>query len=376
MKHLVAIFLLYISQVTNAQFIPSGQAPMGASDQFLIGARYRALTTGAVNSQTEIFLGVPDLGIATNRGEVHFDYDNTQTFSITYDATANSLRTVVNRTGGMSSVTLSNISGRVAAAGKTRTLNTMNVMQLRIRNQAGVSSTTVTGIVFNGTSVPGTFTVNAANTTGYWHAFSPSYGTSFTLLGTIQLSGNHNTSAESNLVEFLFGSSNQILPITIQDFGATHNNNNNVVKWQINDTALLQNLDVEKSINGVDFETAKAQLFNTAQQFTDFNPHTITYYRLKLNGKDGAVTYSKVVKVERLQNISYAIKAYQNNIQINGIKSSDNFMCYIYTTDGRLLIQQRLSNANTLIQVSYKGIVIVRIMSNNQQQFAKQVLLQ
>ena len=85
-----------------------------------------------------------------------------------------------------------------------------------------------------------------------------------------------------------------ILAIELIDFqGFTEGKTNNLI-WRFADTKDLNNVEVQKSIDGKIFTPLSIKGKNEVQT-TDETPFKLTYYRLKINELDGSSHFSKVI---------------------------------------------------------------------------------
>jgi hypothetical protein len=95
-----------------------------------------------------------------------------------------------------------------------------------------------------------------------------------------------------------------VLPIKLESFVATTNNCKNILTWSIINQADLAKLQIEKSVDGVNFTTLKSfEKVNNTQiaktQFVDANPAKgNSYYRLLLVEKDGQKMNSPIATVK------------------------------------------------------------------------------
>jgi Secretion system C-terminal sorting domain len=93
------------------------------------------------------------------------------------------------------------------------------------------------------------------------------------------------------------------LPIELTAFGATKVKQTSEVKWSAINAVNIHHFEVEKSVDGVRFDTiGKVKAFNVPDtrtyQLTDAKPFSgINYYRLKIVEMDGKVIYSKIVSL-------------------------------------------------------------------------------
>lgn len=106
---------------------------------------------------------------------------------------------------------------------------------------------------------------------------------------------------------FVIGNAGTVIPVELMNFKAYAKNSTNILEWQTASERNNQGFDVERSVNGYDFEkigtvkgvgsSAKIQSYN----FTDFNAplSIVAYYRLKQVDFDGISAFSKTLSVVR-----------------------------------------------------------------------------
>jgi hypothetical protein len=104
------------------------------------------------------------------------------------------------------------------------------------------------------------------------------------------------------------------LPVTLTSIKATLQNNGVLVDWKTESESGILQYEVQKSSNGISFETS----YKTSSSITSLNaastnytwfdsqvPGGSYYYRIKTTGIDGHINYSKVVKVSLEKIISH-----------------------------------------------------------------------
>lgn len=145
-----------------------------------------------------------------------------------------------------------------------------------------------------------------------------------------------------------------VLPIELIDFSAIVLANNTVnIKWQ---TATEKNnnfFEVERSIDGIGFETiatikSKSLDGNSLQtlnyEVIDENPQKdISYYRLKQTDFSGKYTFSKYISISinKENNVSFIIFPNPNNgefyVNVGGIENNHDIEVFIYDNKQALI---------------------------------------
>lgn len=90
------------------------------------------------------------------------------------------------------------------------------------------------------------------------------------------------------------------VPIAIWDYSATHQNNEVVLHWKATAHSELRNLYVQRSDNGISFETIGSipSASNGQYRFTDPAPlHGRNFYRIKIIGNNGEQKQSAIIEI-------------------------------------------------------------------------------
>ncbi len=358
MKNILFFVYLLFSSISYAQFT-AGPVPFGPGDENLIGVRYRALTLGSPSSQEEEYLGVPDLGVAVNRVATNLVYNSTFQMSFTYDAVANSITTVTTNGASVNTLSMPNISAKVAAAGKARLLSQVNFLQINVRNQTPNSTTTVSGIILNGTPVPASFTATGNNTTSAY-AFYTGYSTTFTLTANIQLFGFYGGSTESNRVEFTFGSSLAILPLEFDNLMLQQLNGYNKIHFNTNGyNNIGTSYYLEASKNGLDFNVMDSTSFNN-YTFEDRISNENKFYRVVAKTITFQKYFSDIVKVKDNASLLYEIKIRNGSVKIVAKKENISAIQLI-NVSGRIIESKKTNKLQVeMILPSIKGIYFIK----------------
>lgn len=177
----------------------SAGAPVGFTS--LIGVRFRAFNRP---SDKELFLGIPDLGIAPpRRTETDLTWktgNNEVTYE--YDPATNQLKATVINSAGTFMLTYLNVLAAVNTYRAGQNVCSMNVMQIALGSQNEPTGTVAfNNVLLNGESI-GNFNGAGFNN---WTIRNVDFGLGFKITGTIVLTGTHPTSAETNKVDILVG---------------------------------------------------------------------------------------------------------------------------------------------------------------------------
>lgn len=170
------------------------------------------------------------------------------------------------------------------------------------------------------------------------------------------------------------------LPIELLSFQAKNQNNQNHLTWQTATETNNQGFEIERSINGIDFEKIgfikgkgnSNQIQN--YRFIDANPFSTSYYRLKQIDFDGKFEYSNTISIKIRK--EKGIQFYPN--PTNGIVTIEsaeilNADILIYNNIGILVKTTKAQNNTINISDLPMGMYTVS-MTNNENRFVKQIV--
>lgn len=190
----VFAFLIFLlgSLGLNADAVVTATVSSGSNPHATLtgGVRYKSFNSG---SDREIYLGIPDLGVGSNRVEKDAVWQSSNHILFTYDPIAGNETTSVN-TGG----TIYNLT--YPAAG-TLDLGNLNYVQIDVVNRAAGTTVNFTNVILNGVPL-GNFIGVGWST---WMVTGMDLTTGFTIEGDIVLSGTQPGSSELNKVEIKVG---------------------------------------------------------------------------------------------------------------------------------------------------------------------------
>jgi len=370
------IFLFIFLLAGFQSFSQIGQMASGATalpigTEKLLGQRHKALRSVGTSSDKEIYIGIPDLGVSSNRAEGELSYTNIIHFTLQYDPSANSLINITNVNGVNFTTALNNVSAVAAAAGKTIPLSQMNFMELQIRTQNATCAVDVTNLILNGQSITGPYTRANSPGTSYWHLVNYDFGSGFTLTGTITLTGSFGSITESNKVEFNFGAQAAAaspLPVSWGDISIRKNvSGNNELRWTTLQESKSESFLIQRSENGRNFETVGRRAGQgtkadaTQYAFEDLNYRKDAYYRIIAVDIDGKAAYSKIVTIKGKAASSILYNGKNSLIVQSTDRSSKNIK--VFDAGGRTFINTTMQETNGSIDVSSlsKGIYFVQM---------------
>lgn len=150
---------------------------------------------------------------------------------------------------------------------------------------------------------------------------------------TATLNGNYNLvleyyeNAVSNRITYNI-SGGSVLPVTFSGFDATYKSNQVDLVWTTMMEKGIDHYDVERSADGLDFSqiasqpsktTISTNAYQLAYNFTDEHPLSgISYYRIRVVGKDNYINESKIVQVNIINQVQ-GVKIYPTLVQNNTV---------------------------------------------------------
>ena len=175
----------------------------------------------------------------------------------------------------------------------------------------------------------------------------------------------------------------------INNFAAQYNQNKVSLKWDMLNSAALNTLQLQRSANGVNWQTlADYNVLNAAPNSFAFNDNSpingLNLYRVLGVGTNGNETFSKVLRIN-IANIDNSLQVYpipaltHINVLMNGIKKGI-YKAFIYSSDGKRVLlssfdhdgfvpQRRFNIPNNVQPGSYI------LMIQNDKEFYKQQII-
>jgi len=110
-----------------------------------------------------------------------------------------------------------------------------------------------------------------------------------------------------------------ILPLTLKSFNGALSNNSVNLNWETSQETNLDKYIVEKSNDGVNWQTLTTVVANNAAAYNavDANAGQINYYRLKQVELNGNFTYSQMIRIRNGEHEKLALKIYPNPVISN-----------------------------------------------------------
>lgn len=156
------------------------------------------------------------------------------------------------------------------------------------------------------------------------------------------------------------------LPVTLVSFEGKSENNQTKLTWKTTSETTNKGFEIERSADARTFEqigfvdgsgdTKENQFYH----FTDLNPFTTTYYRLKQLDYDGKSEYSKVIAVKAEKIVKVYPNPAQQVVMVSGADANDAIS--IFTQTGRPVISNaKLSGGKLDVKDLKEGIYTLKI---------------
>lgn len=154
------------------------------------------------------------------------------------------------------------------------------------------------------------------------------------------------------------------LPLHLTNFNAALQNNKVLVSWMMDNETGEKNYEVEKSTDGKIFTTfsnvTPINTGNNKYSVTDANfiGKKTAYYRLKVTGQDGKITYSTIAVVNvntKMVTISVYPNPTKDFIVVNH-PLAKNGVLKIHRVDGTLLATHKVNDGNAQTYISVNNL--------------------
>lgn len=176
--------------------------------------------------------------------------------------------------------------------------------------------------------------------------------------------------------------SGTLLAIHDLSFTAMANGQKNMLVWSVKNDNTTKNFEAQRSADGRSFSALNTMISKelsaagtASYAYSDEQPLTTTFYRVKVISKDGTNWFSKVIKLQN-DNAKNALLIYPNpnkgSFTITGISSAELKSLDIYDVQGRKLSfrSTNMNDANKSVSIAVKGnstgVFFVQYVSDSQ----------
>jgi hypothetical protein len=370
-SYILSVIVSATSLLASAQQLIPGTFP--AANESLLAVRYRNVRNVNSNQSQANFTGIPDLGSNRNnstRSEKSLNYSNTgsYSFSVTYNTVANTLVSLTTINGVTTSNTLTDVSSKLSADGKTRNPAAINLIRLSVRTQTGNSTITVSNLRIDGLSVNGNYGRSNNGGSSEWYATTNLLNNGFTISGTVSLSGNFSNNAEGQRIELTFGYTSQanagLLPLGLEDFKVQRTGQGaNLLQWNTLYESNTSHFEIQRSADEQNYTTigtvTASGESNTLRSYT-YTDRTAGngtwYYRLLAKDKYGQQNYSGIVKVkgtnERLASSVLKVSSSQIRLEFH---QNANRVIRVLDMSGR--VQFQMQSKEQVLQIPVTSLM-------------------
>lgn len=168
---------------------------------------------------------------------------------------------------------------------------------------------------------------------------------------------------------------NTTLPLKLLDFNAANAEGKRVVRWITAEETNVDHYTVQRSIDGRTYSDIKqvAAQNKVSNAYTisdnDLITENVIYYRIKMVGKDGSFSYSKIASVRNGYNTSLSVfpNPAGNTLQVGLKNTVSNAKMQIIAADGKVVLMKSGLNGQQLnidIAALPKGSFTVMITEN------------
>ena len=175
-----------------------------------------------------------------------------------------------------------------------------------------------------------------------------------------------------------------VLPVKFVDFSATLIKAEAKLNWTIAEEINVHHYEIERSVDGTNFYKIgivgiNSQSGTKQYTFTDKEPLSVGFYRIKIVDNDGSFTYSNIVSLKgNPLKVVMFYDAITGNIRarVNSAQK-DKMQMSAFTVDGRKVFQREkvipagLSDVDFSIASFVKGVYIIEISTNGEREVLK-----
>ncbi len=138
------------------------------------------------------------------------------------------------------------------------------------------------------------------------------------------------------------------LPIELISFNGNEYNNQSKINWEVFSTDNELSFEIERSYNGVDFESIGTVIGNPNMswyEFIDINPRKENYYRLKIKTENETlISHLIYVNIKKMEDISFYPNPIKNGevLRFGGDNKVDRIR--LYDIFGRCILDELITN--------------------------------
>ncbi len=152
------------------------------------------------------------------------------------------------------------------------------------------------------------------------------------------------------------------LPITLVSFAGHALAGYNELQWEVSKDSKGKEFVIERSLDSRTFTALNTQAFNASQakySYTDKQPGTVNYYRLKSIAEDGRVSYSKVISLVNNKAQNGSLVVYPTVVNDNKLNVTVNTTAYtltVYNVAGQEVFRKTINQSGNTTAVTLPAL--------------------
>lgn len=245
-------------------------------------------------------------------------------------------------------------------------------------NSSGFKNTTIDLSSFRGQSIKLRFRFASDINTGGtgWYIDNITLTSEAAVVMKSNLFNNSNVLQTSKEVAAKISLS--AVPLRLISFGGFLDNNDARLQWLTENESGMRMFDVERSFDGGTFNTIKqvdALNRSTRTEYTAVDAAVtqqsttgFAYYRLKMTGRNGEISYSRIIKISLGKNAVLAIapNPVKEQLMLNGFTDNRRYDAVITDITGRVVISTTVSAVDNTINTTMleKGLYVLQLRNN------------
>jgi len=160
-----------------------------------------------------------------------------------------------------------------------------------------------------------------------------------------------------------------VVPVTITDFSGVAKENSNQLFWNVEQAFNFDHYSLEKSLDGKSFlEMDRISGSEQKVSYTamDYNPSTLTYYRLKMIDLDGAFQFSDIISINNDKKQITRPQFFPNpyisgQLFLENVEDID--IIDIIDASGKIVLRSKANTHSIDIQDLSLGVYVIRFFA-------------
>ncbi len=192
---------------------------------------------------------------------------------------------------------------------------------------------------------------------------------------------NSNSLTYGNRFKLIITDQYSALPVKLTSFTGEKLGESNLLKWTSVNEKNLVSYEIEKSVDGKNFESIGLVKATNSSSTINYNfvdenleATTLNYYRLKINETKGINSYSNIINISNnaLQNVAVDIfpNPAQNNINIKLYDNNTFESAIVFDINGKQVLSTTTAE-NINVSLLLPGVYTIKIKTNSGEQKVK-----